>query len=39
MPYCRGMLQRSEAGVVEWVEDHPHRGKGERGEVGELVHG
>jgi hypothetical protein len=31
MPQCRGML---EAGVREWVEEHPHRGKGEGGGSG-----
>ena len=27
MPQCR-----SKVGVGEWVEDHPHRGRRERGE-------
>ena len=31
MPQHRGMLE-GEAGVSEWMEEHPHRAKGEERE-------
>lgn len=38
MPQCRRMLastiQHLEAGEGEWVEEHPHRGKEEGGDLG-----
>jgi hypothetical protein len=43
MPQCRRMLastiQHLEAGEGEWVEEHPHRGKGIKDGMGGLQRG